>query len=122
MRTAFAYTSARIIMFAIAVLALYFAGARGLLLLALALVISALASYILLNKQRQVIAGRLNNRMARVSAKATSRVSDFRERLEEGARLEDEDRAEAEDAAEAAPAEASPAAPAETPEQAAETR
>ncbi len=117
MRTAFAYTSARIIMFAIAVLALWFAGARGLLLLALALVISALASYILLNKQRQVIAGRLNNRVARASAKATSKVSDFRERLEEGSRAEDEERDQADDAAPAAEA-----VPAETPEQAADAR
>ena len=125
MRTAFAYTTARILMFAIAVLALYFAGARGLLLLALALVISALASYILLNKQRQVIAGRLNNRVARGGAKATSRVSDFRERLEEGSRAEDEERAEAEDAAVARPPAPKPAGtpkPAETPEKAADAR
>jgi hypothetical protein len=115
MRTAFAYTSARIIMFAIAVLALYFAGARGLLLLALALVISALASYILLNKQRQVIANKLNNRVAKTGSKARSRVSDFRERLEEGSRLEDEERAEPEDAVE------TPAS-AETPEKAADAR
>ena len=36
------------------------AGARGVLLLALGLVISALASYILLNKQRTLIADKLN--------------------------------------------------------------
>jgi hypothetical protein len=87
MRTAFAYTSARILMFGCAVILLYVAGARGLLLLGLGLVISALASYILLNKQRQVIADRLNGRLSKVGAKAT----EFRERLEEGAKAEDDD-------------------------------
>ena len=51
-----AYTSARILIFGCAVILLYVAGARGLLLLFLGLVISALASYILLNRQRQLIA------------------------------------------------------------------
>jgi Protein of unknown function (DUF4229) len=89
------YTTARILIFAVSVMVLYFAGARGLLLLGLALVISALGSYILLNKQRQVIAGKLNNRVARTTAKASGRVADFRERLEEGSRAEDAERAEA---------------------------
>ena len=80
MRTAFAYTCARIIMFGASVLVLYWAGARGLLLLGLALVISALLSYVLLNKQRQIIADKLNGRLSRVGAKA----SEFRERLDEG--------------------------------------
>jgi UPF0716 family protein affecting phage T7 exclusion len=87
MRTAFAYTSARILMFGVSVIVLYMAGARGLLLLGLGLVISALASYILLNKQRQIIADRLNRRLSRVGAKAT----EFRERLEEGTGAEDAD-------------------------------
>ena len=87
MRTAFAYTSARIIMFGASVLVLYWAGARGILLLGLALVISALASYILLNKQRQIIAGKLNGRLSRVGAKAT----EFSKRIDEGAALEDRD-------------------------------
>ncbi len=85
MRTAFAYTSARILMFGVSVIVLYMAGARGLLLLGLGLVISALGSYILLNKQRQVIADKLNGRLSRVGAKAT----EFRERLEEGSTAED---------------------------------
>jgi hypothetical protein len=87
MRTAFAYTSARILMFGAAVILLYLAGARGLLLLALGLVISALASYILLNKQRQVIAGKLNGRLGRVGSK----VTELRERLDEGTAAEDEE-------------------------------
>jgi hypothetical protein len=89
------YTTARILLFAVSVMVLYFAGARGLLLLGLALVISALGSYILLNKQRQVIAGKLNNRVARTTAKASGRVAEFRDRLEEGSRAEDAERAQA---------------------------
>ena len=65
MRSVFAYTSARILMFGCSVILLYVAGARGLLLLFLGLVISALASYILLNRQRTIIADRLNGRLAR---------------------------------------------------------
>src|SRR5579863_4129110 len=81
-----AYTSARILIFGCAVILLYVAGARGLLLLFLGLVISALASYILLNRQRQLIADKLNGRLG----KAGSRFTEFRERLEEGAKAEDE--------------------------------
>jgi hypothetical protein len=81
-----AYTSARILIFGCAVILLYVAGARGLLLLFLGLVISALASYILLNRQRQLIADKLNGRLG----KAGSRFTEFRERLEAGAKAEDE--------------------------------
>jgi hypothetical protein len=81
-----AYTSARILMFGCAVILLYVAGARGVLLLALGLVISALASYILLNKQRAIIADRLNGRLA----KAGSKVTELRERLDDGSKAEDE--------------------------------
>jgi UPF0716 family protein affecting phage T7 exclusion len=90
MRTLIPYTAARILMFGIAVMILYWAGARGLLLLALGLVISALASYILLSKQRQILADRLNSRLSKVGAKAT----EFRERLEDGTKSEDEDQDE----------------------------
>lgn len=82
-----AYTSARILMFGCAVILLYVAGARGVLLLGLGLVISALASYILLNKQRAVIADKLNAKIG----KAGSKVTEFRERLEEGTHAEDTD-------------------------------
>jgi uncharacterized protein (DUF58 family) len=98
MRTAFAYTTARILMFALSVILLYTAGARGLLLLGLALVISALASYILLNKQRQLMAERLNGRLGRAGGRLSrmgARAAEFRERLDDGAKAED---AEAEDA------------------------
>ena len=98
MRSVLAYTSARILMFGCAVILLYLAGARGLLLLGLGLVISALGSYILLNRQRALIASKLNGRLGQVGAKATSRVTEFRERLDEGTSAED-DEADAEVAA-----------------------
>jgi Protein of unknown function (DUF4229) len=87
MRTAFAYTCARIIMFGASVMVLFWAGARGILLLGLALLISALLSYVLLNKQRQIIASRLNGRLSRVGQKA----SELKERIDEGARAEDDE-------------------------------
>ena len=80
-------------MLVISVVLLYLAGARGILLLALAFVISALASYVLLSRQREVLAGALNRRLGRVTAKAT----EFRQRIDDGAAVED-DAAEDEDA------------------------
>jgi hypothetical protein len=80
-----AYTSARILMFGCAVILLYVAGARGVLLLFLGLVISALGSYVLLNKQRSIIADKLNGRLGKAGAK----VTELRERLEEGTQTED---------------------------------
>jgi Protein of unknown function (DUF4229) len=97
MRTAFAYTSARILMFGCSVILLYLAGARGLLLLGLGLVISALASYILLNKQRQVMAERLNGRLSgRLNSRmglsrVATKAAEFRQRLDEGTRAEDDE-------------------------------
>jgi uncharacterized protein (DUF58 family) len=99
MRTAFAYTSARILMFGCSVILLYLAGARGLLLLGLGLVISALLSYVLLNKQRQLIANRLNGRLGRVSKKATAKATEFRERLDDGSKAEDAEEADEEEPA-----------------------
>jgi Protein of unknown function (DUF4229) len=87
MRTGLAYTSARILFLVISLVVLYLAGARGFLLLALAFLVSALASYVLLSRQREKIAGALNRRLDRVGAKA----AEFRERLDEGAAAEDTD-------------------------------
>jgi UPF0716 family protein affecting phage T7 exclusion len=98
MRTGLAYTSARILLFVAATGLLYLAGARGILLLALAVLVSALASYILLSKQRDAMAGALQRRLSRVTDKAT----EFRSRLEEGTSSEDE--AENQDENENAPA------------------
>jgi hypothetical protein len=84
MRTTLAYTSARILLLVVAMVLLYLAGARGLLLLALAFIVSALASFILLSRQRDVMSGALASRLR-------NRSPGIRARLEEGARAEDED-------------------------------
>lgn len=82
-----AYTSARILIFGCAVILLYVAGARGILLFFLGLLVSAIASYVLLNRQRTVIADKLNGKLG----KAGSKVAEFRERLEDGSKAEDEE-------------------------------
>ena len=92
MRTGLAYTSARILLLVVSLVLLYLAGARGFLLLALAFLVSALASYILLSRQREVMAGALNRRLGKVTDKAT----EFRDRLQDGAAAEDEDDADEE--------------------------
>ena len=91
MRTGLAYTSARILLLVVSMVVLYLAGARGFLLLALAFLVSALASYVLLSKQREVIAGALNRRMSKATRKATSKAAEFRERLAEGTAAEDDE-------------------------------
>ena len=87
MRTALAYTSARFVLFLIALVALYFAGARGLLLAALALLVSGIASFVLLSRQRDRMSGALTSRLRGVR----SRTVGLRTRLDEGTRAEDED-------------------------------
>ena len=87
MRTAFAYTSARFVLFLIALVLLYFAGARGLLLAALALLVSGIASFVLLSRQRDVMSGALTNRLRGVR----TRAGEVRDRLGEGTRAEDQD-------------------------------
>ena len=86
MRTGLAYTSARILLLVVSLLLLYVAGARGFLLLALAFVVSALASYVLLSRQREIMAGALNRRLSKMTAKA----AELRGRIEDGAAAEDE--------------------------------
>ena len=80
MRATLAYTTARILLFVAATGLIYLAGARGLLLLALALLVSGAASYVLLARQRDAMAGSL-----------VGRVRNFRARLEAGTRAEDRD-------------------------------
>jgi hypothetical protein len=87
MRTTLAYTSARILLFVVSVIVLYVVGARGLLLLALACVVSGIASFVLLSRQRDVMSGAL---MARIKT-GQRRATGFRARLDEGARAEDDD-------------------------------
>lgn len=86
MRTALAYTSARILLFVAATGLLYLIGARGILLLGLALVVSGIVSYVLLSKQRDAMSGALAGRLKNGRGRAAS----FRSRLEEGTRAEDD--------------------------------
>jgi hypothetical protein len=87
MRTALTYTLSRLLLFVAVLLLLDLAGARGLLLIALALLISGLLSYVLLSRQRDAMAGSL---FGRLSGRAR-RAGSFRSRLAEGARAEDTD-------------------------------
>jgi Mn2+/Fe2+ NRAMP family transporter len=87
MRTTLAYSSARTLLLVVSMILLYLVGARGLLLLALAFVVSGIASFVLLSKQRDIMSGALTGRLRN----RRQRVSGFRSRLDEGARAEDED-------------------------------
>jgi Mn2+/Fe2+ NRAMP family transporter len=80
MRATFAYTAARFLIFAAMLGLLYLLGARGLLLFGLALVISGIISFVVLSRQRDAMSGAI-----------TSRIGNFRRRLDEGARAEDDE-------------------------------
>lgn len=81
MRATLAYTSARILLLVVVLGVLYLIGARSWLLVALGLVVSGVVSLLLLSRQRDAMSGAI-----------TSRLSSFRQRLDEGARREDDDR------------------------------
>ena len=87
MRTTLAYTSARILLLVVSIVLLYLIGARGLLLIALACAVSGIASFVLLSRQRDVMSSAL---IARIRTRK-QRASDFRSRIEKGARAEDDD-------------------------------
>jgi hypothetical protein len=87
MRATLTYTSARILLLVVSIVLLYVIGARGLLLLVLACLVSGIASFVLLSRQRDVMSGALMTRIRNSKQRATG----FRSRLEEGARAEDED-------------------------------
>jgi Mn2+/Fe2+ NRAMP family transporter len=80
MRATLAYTCARLLFFAAALVAAYFAGARGLLLVGLALVASGIVSFVVLSRQRDAMSGAF-----------AARITSFRQRLDEGTRAEDDD-------------------------------
>ncbi|GIH69124.1 DUF4229 domain-containing protein [Sphaerimonospora thailandensis] len=67
MRPVLVYTLSRLGLFAVAVGVLYLVGMRSLLLLAAAFLVSGLASYVLLSKQRDAVSQRItgNRRRAR---------------------------------------------------------
>jgi hypothetical protein len=89
MRNGLAYTSARILLLVVAFGLLRLAGVRGWALVALAFVVSALASYVLLSRQRDVMSAALTRRLTRPGRPRRRRLAEFRARLEEGARAED---------------------------------
>ena len=80
MRATLSYTVLRLLLFFAAIWVLYLAGARGFLLLVLAALVSALISFVVLNRLRDKMSGSL-----------TSSLGKFRSRLDEGTRSEDVD-------------------------------
>jgi len=92
MRATFAYSLARILLFAAAFGLAYLAGARGLLLFGLALVVSGIISFVVLSRLRDAMSGTI-----------TSRIRSFRKRLDEGSRAEDDDPASVGEPASAGP-------------------
>jgi uncharacterized membrane protein len=80
MRATLSYTALRLGLFVVVFLVLYLAGARSILLLAGAILISGLISYFVLNAQRAAMSGMISKRLTR-----------FRERLDAGTRSEDQD-------------------------------
>lgn len=79
-RSTLFYTVLRFALFLVVFGLLYVAGARQVLLLGLAILISGVISYFVLSNQR-----------AAMSAAISRRVTDFRERLDAGTRAEDDD-------------------------------
>jgi Protein of unknown function (DUF4229) len=80
MRATFTYSLARILLFVTTLGILYLVGARGLLLIAAALVISGIISFVVLSRQRDAMSGAIS-----------SRIGGFRQRLDEGTRAEDDE-------------------------------
>jgi hypothetical protein len=80
MRVWISYTVLRLLLFVAAIWLLALAGLRGIMLLAVAAVVSALISYIGLSRLRDSM-----------SVSLTRRLSRFRDRLDEGTRSEDID-------------------------------
>ncbi len=80
MRATMSYTILRLLLFFAVLIVLYFLGIGGIALVALAAVISALVSFVLLSRLRD-----------KMSASLFTKVTRFRERLDEGTRSEDID-------------------------------
>jgi uncharacterized protein (DUF58 family) len=80
MRATLAYSLSRLLLFLVALALTYLAGARGLLLFGLALLISGVLSFVVLSRLRDAMSGAI-----------TSRISGLRARLDEGSRIEDDD-------------------------------
>lgn len=80
MRATLSYTVLRLGLFVVVFLLLYLAGARNVLLLAGAILISGIVSYFALNAQRSAMSGAISRRLG-----------DFRSRLDAGTSAEDQD-------------------------------
>jgi hypothetical protein len=80
MRSVLIYSLSRLALFAATAGVLFLVGARGLLLLALAILISGVISFVLLSRQRDA-----------VSSSVTERASRMRDNLAAGAAREDGD-------------------------------
>jgi hypothetical protein len=80
MRATLSYSLGRLLLFVAALGLMYLAGARGLLLVGLALLISGIISFVVLSRLRDAMSGAI-----------TSRTGNFRKRLDEGSRAEDDD-------------------------------
>jgi Protein of unknown function (DUF4229) len=80
MRATMSYTILRLLLFFAAIWLLDLAGARGILLLALAAAVSALISLVVLSRLRDGM-----------SIALTTRLTRFRQRLDDGASSEDVD-------------------------------
>jgi hypothetical protein len=87
MRAFIVYNAARLGLFIVALGLLHLFGLGGLMIWAIALLISGIASYILLAGLRDKVSASVTHRVERASARATS----FKQRLEEGATAEDEE-------------------------------
>jgi uncharacterized membrane protein YgaE (UPF0421/DUF939 family) len=80
MRSVIIYTLSRLALFAATTGVLFLVGARGFLLLALAILISGIVSFVLLSRQRDA-----------VSSSVTERAARIRDNLAEGTAREDHD-------------------------------
>ncbi|MCW2860224.1 MAG: hypothetical protein JWP48_1932 [Actinoallomurus sp.] len=80
MRSVLIYTLSRLALLAATAGVLFLVGARGFLLLALAILISGVVSFVLLSRQRDA-----------VSSSVTERAGRMRDNLAEGAAREDDD-------------------------------
>jgi hypothetical protein len=79
MKAFLAYTGLRLLVFAVALILLWLVGARGLLLVALAVLVSGVASYVLLSRQRDAL-----------SSTMVTRWRNINDRIDARARAEDE--------------------------------
>ena len=80
MRATLAYTTLRLGIFIVALVVLYLVGAREILLIGGAAVISAILSYVVLSRQREAMAGSISRR-----------ITNARQRLDDGTKAEDVD-------------------------------